>query len=120
MKPVAPINWSGKDNIHQLHDIVYKILRGNVSFGLDAQNSTDKNVKGAWGSVAGSTLITTTAIPDTEFPVTHNLGYIPVAYDIKYRNKAAIIYDSGGTPWTTTTIFLKCNVATTNIRLFIH
>ncbi len=62
---------------------------------------------------------TTNATPDTEDTVAHGLGRVPVGFIVVNRDKAGIVYDSGGT-WTTTNILLKCNVAsmTTTILVF--
>lgn len=47
---------------------------------------------------------------DTEFSITHHLGRVPAGFILTKSDKAAVLYDSGSA-WTTTTIYLKCNVA---------
>ena len=60
----------------------------------------------------------TTPGADVEFTVTHGLGFIPLGYLVTKKDKAAVVYDST-TTWTTESVFLKCNVATTTIRILI-
>jgi hypothetical protein len=52
-----------------------------------------------------------TGLADTEFAVAHTLGIIPSGFATKNSDKAGINYDSGGTAWTDTNIYLKNNVA---------
>ena len=61
---------------------------------------------------------TSNATPDTEDTVAHNLGWIPKGFIIVNRDKAGIAYDSG-TAWTSSNIYLKCNVATVAFKLLV-
>ncbi len=96
--------------IGSLWNFVQQALNGRLSFG----DGTDAdNIKGLW--VSG----TSHATPDTEFTVTHNLGQIPVGFlDVGYKDKAGVFY-RGGTTWTTSEIYLKCNVASVAYRIFL-
>ena len=55
---------------------------------------------------------------DTEFSVTHHLGRTPTGFIVTDIDKAGIVYDSG-TVWTTSLIYLKCNVATAAFTLTV-
>jgi hypothetical protein len=108
VRPIKLINES-KHSERIVNEQLYKVLKGNTSFG-DGTN-TD-NISGGWYTVV------TPVTPDTQFSITHNLNIVPSGYIVMSRNKAAIVYDSG-TAWTATQIFLKCNVASTTIKIFI-
>ena len=95
-----------------------RILSGNVSFGVGATDQS-RNILGAW--VTG---IVTPATPNTEFSVTYSLQQSPYAlvakyWDLKYKSAACDVYASG-TPWTATTAYFKCTVASVTISLFLH
>jgi len=98
-----------------LHD-TYKVLRGNISYGGNTQNGLKPdNIDGSFGST------TDTGLADTLFSVTHNLNRIPIGFHVINQDKAGSFY---GTPtsltdWTTTTIYLKCNVAHVAATFFI-
>lgn len=98
-------------------------INGRIDFG-SPQGQSKKvpgNIDGTWpGTLTGGYTITTPGVADTEFTVTHNLGRIPTGYEVKSKDKAAIVYDSRKNLWTTTQMFLKCNVATVQIVLFVH
>jgi hypothetical protein len=99
----------------------YKLTNKNISFGHQMMyvnnvlqgGNLDQNIDGV------PVEITNTGTVNTQFSVTHNLGRIPLQYDVKYINGNGVVYDSG-TTWTKTQIFLKCSLANAHIRLFIH
>lgn len=64
---------------------------------------------------------TTHSTADTLFSVSHTLGLVPSYFLVISIEKAAIIYrDAQVTkPWTSTQIFLKCNVASTPATILI-
>lgn len=55
---------------------------------------------------------------DTEFSITTHSGRVSSGFILTKSDKACAIYDSG-TEWTTTTIYLKCNVANAAITLTV-
>lgn len=57
-----------------------------------------------------------TGTADTEFTITHPLGRIPAGFLVTRIDKAGTVYDSG-TPWTNTTIYLKCSAASAVVTL---
>ena len=114
MKPRQTIAQSPTpDNIIAIQRQHARVLAGNVSFGSGSPKDTSQNISGAWAT--GTTPVT----PGTQFAVTHNLGRVPVGFDVKRINMAGTIYDSG-TPWTATQIFVESNVASAIFSLFIH
>lgn len=62
----------------------------------------------------------TPGVADTEFAVPHGLGRKPIGYDVVRRDKAAIVYDSSGGSWGENVLYLKCNVASTTIKLRVY
>ena len=98
-------------------DVAYALRRTaktlqNIQFGL---NNTDesKNIVGHW---AIDYEVPTPA--DTEFVITHGLGYVPVGFHVVNKATPLDVYSSG-TAWTTQNIYLKCNVASALVNLFI-
>jgi hypothetical protein len=55
---------------------------------------------------------------NTEFSVTHHLDRVPVGFFVTNTDKAVSVYDSG-TAWTSTTIYLKANVANAAITISV-
>lgn len=79
------------------------------------------NIDGVWpGTLAAGYTVTTPGSANTEFTVTHNLGRVPVGYDIKSKDRAGQIYDSRKASWTNTQMFLKADTASMSIVLFVH
>jgi hypothetical protein len=117
-KPSKHVVGEGNNHEKVLKD-VYKALRGNISYGqqgFDSANPTlglvTDNIDGAFGTTSDS------GAADTQFTVTHNLNRLPIGFHVVRQNKAGSFYDSG-TTWTTTQIFLKCNVANVAATFFI-
>jgi len=81
---------------------------GKPYAGISFGTAEDGTLAGALGGRYQA--YTTNATPDTEDTVAHGLGRVPVGFIVVRRDKAGVIYDSGGT-WTSTNILLKCNVA---------
>ncbi len=52
---------------------------------------------------------------DTEFEIEHDLDKIPNRFLAVYADKGGVVYDSGGTAWTTSSIYLKCTTANTSV-----
>lgn len=82
-------------------------LADAVNGGLKLNENIDCQVKSV-----------TTAAADTEVSVAHTLKRVPTGFIVINIDKAAIVYDSGST-WTTTNIYIKCNVATVAVKLLI-
>lgn len=65
-----------------------------------------------------SLIVANTGNANTEFSVDHNLNRTPTGFILTKSDKACSIYDSG-TSWTTSTIYLKCNVANAAITITV-
>jgi hypothetical protein len=102
----------------QIHQQLANVVNKNIEFGNPT--SGPANIKGQWGSVAGSTTIVTPAA-NTDFIVTHNLGQPAVGVDIKSKNATVDVYTSptvNASP--NTQIILRATNASVTITLFIH
>lgn len=55
---------------------------------------------------------------DTEFSVTIHADKVPSGFILTKSDRACVVYDSG-TAWTTTAIYLKCNVANAAITITV-
>lgn len=89
-----------------------QLLVSNLSRMFDGGISLTDNID------AKTVTVTSHAIADTEFAVSHTLKRIPTGYDIVSRDKGGVVYDSG-TAFTATQIFLKCTTTSTVIKVRI-
>lgn len=96
-------------------DTLFSCLQGRVRFGPGTSGYDGENVFGQWIT------ITTNAVANTEDTFTHTCGTIPVGYLVVWQDKAGSLYQSPtvGTDWTTTSIYLKCSVASVTFKLFL-
>lgn len=62
--------------------------------------------------------VTSHATPGTEFSVAHLLGKVPTGYIVYGQNAAGSIYD-GSTGNTSTTLYLKSDVASKIFRIIV-
>lgn len=90
-----------------------RILNGNLELGTGTDTELGAHVEGQFH------VITTDATPGNETTITHNLERAVVGYSVIRRDKAGIIYD-GTTAWTTTNIYVKCDVASMTCTLFLY
>lgn len=88
-------------------------LNGRLTEGQGDNLSPTGNFEGVWW------VNTTPGVADTDFTIVHNLGYTPKSYEIRYADKAAIIYTSptAGAGPDSRTITLRCNVASAFLRI---
>jgi hypothetical protein len=108
-----PAQNQGNQPLDKLKDFFYKVsnaINGGIEFGSPQDGPI--NVKGTWAQG------TSPLVANTEFPITHNLGYIPTGFMVANTDQASHIY-AGGTTWTTTQIFLKSDQAGVNYTIFI-
>lgn len=59
------------------------------------------------------------SVADTEFPILHRLGRVPVGYWVVRRDKNTVIYDSNTGSWDGSVMFLKSSAATASIKLLV-
>jgi hypothetical protein len=112
--PTDPIDqkWGRRllNAVWEFFQLAQTAINGRLTFGDGVDID---NIKGKWASFESH------AVANTEFAVTHDLGQIPVGYiDVGTKDKAGVLY-KGTTAWTTTTIYLKCSIASTTCLIFI-
>jgi len=72
------------------------------------------------GNIEGERIsFTSSATVDAENTISHHLGRTPIGYDVEKRDKAGVVYN-GTTAWTKDKIYLKVNVASVQITIFIY
>jgi len=91
---------------------VFEALKGRIRFGTGTSGDRGENISGEFLD------ITTNATPDTEDAFSHTLGSVPIGYIVIGRDKAGVIYD-GTTAWTSTSIYLRSDVATVAAKVFL-
>jgi hypothetical protein len=94
---------------------IFQCLQGRISFGTGDDGQRNGNVEGEWQE------FTSHAGADTEFAVAHGLISVPLGYLVVSQDKAGTLYQmhDTGTAWTTTNIYLKCNVASVRFLIFL-
>lgn len=112
MKPEAALSWHEPRRVVRNLQSMYKVLRGNVSYGTLDPGDVGQNIDGY-----PATATTPVAI-NTEFAVKHGLNRVPVGFHVVNKNGSVDVYKST-TPWTAKTIYLKATTASINITLFI-
>ena len=96
-----------------LRNIIAK-FNGGISLGTGDSGYRAGNIDAQYIDVF------TPSVADTEFTVPHGLGRKPIGYEVVRRDKAAIVYDSSGGSWSDSTLYLKCNTASTTIKLRVY
>lgn len=112
MKPESPLHYHEPENVTRTLEKMYKILRGNISYGNLTPVDTARNVDGYPATAI------TPGVANTEFSVAHGLNRVPVGFHVVTKNGACDVYQST-TAWTNKLIYLKATVININIKLFI-
>lgn len=112
MKIPFYISKNAPEHIKQKRFIdISRAINGRLEFGNPQDGNV--NIQGSWQET------TTPNVANTEFTLTHNLGYIPSGIHIISLDKAAIIYASRKSQWTTTQAFFKADQASVALTGFI-
>jgi len=91
---------------------IFLAFSNRIRFGDGSDGEDGENISGQFQ------VFTSSATPDAENTISHNLGAAPIGYMVINKDKAAHLYDSG-TAWTSTNIYLKSDVATTEFKIFL-
>lgn len=89
-----------------------------LSFTFELSQVINKGLKFSDNFNAEVLDISDSGAADSENTVAHTLKRVPVGFMIFTINKAGIVYKSA-TAWTTTSIYVKCNVANCEIKLLV-
>ncbi len=88
-------------------------VNGKISLGTGQPGTRAGNTDQAYWDVL------TPSVADTEFVVRHDLGRVPVGYQVVRADRSVNIYDSSYGSWTNTLMFLKSSVASASVKLLI-
>lgn len=99
------------DFLRELHFMARNLTFLNADGGVTG-GTRSLNIDGVWVAYVSN------AVADTEDTVSHNLLRIPVGFYQGIPNKAGMAYVSS-TAATSTTIYLKANVGTLTVSLFL-
>ena len=88
---------------------IFMALKGRLSFG---NGTASENISGQFVT------FTTSATPNAEFSVPHTLGATPIGWLVINKDKAGDLY-AGTTAWTSTSVYLKCSVASVTYTIFL-
>jgi hypothetical protein len=101
-----------ENHVHTDLTNLFLFTQGRVRFGTGTDGDRGENIAGEFQ------VFTSNATPDTADSITHTLGSVPIGFIVINMDKGAVIYDSG-TAWTSTTISLKTNTASTTATIFL-
>jgi hypothetical protein len=83
-----------------------RVLAGNITFGdTMTNNEPGRNIQN-WKAFG-----VTPAAANTDFTIQHMLGRIPITIAAQDTNNGGLLYRSPVTPWTKTTVTLRCTTA---------
>ena len=102
-------------NLQTQIDKLFHVLQGRVSFGTGVDGVSGQNVDGEFQQ------FTTSGTPDAENTVGHTIGSVPLGYLVLWQDKAGSLYQgpATGTAWTSTNIYVKCDIATVTFLVFL-
>jgi hypothetical protein len=95
----------GFNNLAGHTEQLSRVLAGNVSFGASMSNKDQSSNMNCWKASG-----TTPGSANTEFAIQHSLGRVPLTIGAQDTNNGGLIY-RGSTPWSKTTVHLKCTAA---------
>lgn len=101
-----------------LNDQLTTLFQAAQNLALTSRDGAIQNNDKAGNLSAVYCVFTSNGTANTEDTVAHTLGRIPTGYIVVDQDKAAIVYDSA-TAHTTSTLYLKTNVATVAWKLLV-
>lgn len=112
MKPVRRINPIAPtfDNLNAALENHGRALAGNIEFGV-TNGDPAKNIRN-WRATG-----TTPGVANTDFTITHALGYVPDTILMQDTDNGGVIYRSPATAWTKTTVTLRCTTVSANYKV---
>ncbi len=91
---------------------LFLALQSRLRFGDANDGAKGENISGEFQ------VLTTSATPNAENTIAHTVGSVPVGYLVMKRDKAAHVY-LGTTAWTDTNVYLKSDVASVAVTIFL-
>lgn len=114
MRPQRTIALTpGLNNLAGQSQQLARVLSGNTSYGTTMSNADQQNNMNCFKATG-----TTPGSANTEFAIQHTLGRIPITIDAQDTNNGGLLYRSS-TPWTKTTVYLKCTTASAAYNMIL-
>ncbi len=114
--PTLEFPQSVKDKLwlmmRRIYENIARVVNGNIEFGNPTTGPA--NLRLSWVSV------TTPAVANSDFTITHNLGRVAVGYWIATKDRAVDIYTSPtANPNPTTQLILRATVASAVVTIIV-
>jgi len=94
---------------------LFFLANGRIRFGTGTDGENSENIAGQFQT------FTSSGTPDAENTIAHTVGAIPIGIIILHQDLAGSLYQgpTTGTNWSTTQIFLKCDIASVTFSIFL-
>lgn len=102
-----------------IRDFDKEFLKSANEAFLLLQSILDRGISHADNMDEREISFTSSGTPNAENTVAHTLGKIPSGFIVVNRDKAAHLY-KGSTVWTTTSIYLKSDIATVAFKILVY
>jgi hypothetical protein len=112
-QPTCLGNVNDPKNLTRHSERLAKVLNGNVSYGATMQNGQDDINMSVWKAFG-----TSPGTANTDFTIEHSLGRIPITIVGQDGNNGGLLY-RGSSPWTNTTVTLRCTTASMNYNVIL-
>lgn len=101
-------------NLGRWSERLARVLARNVSYGA-TMNNTDKDINMDCWKATG----TTPGSANTDFTILHSLGRVPITIVGQDTTNGGLIYRSPATPWSKTSLTLRCTTASATYNLIV-
>jgi hypothetical protein len=101
-------------NLARMGERNARVLARNVSFGA-TMNNADRDINLDVWKASG----TTPGVANTDFTIQHSLGRIPLTIVGQDTDNLGLIGRSPTTPWTKTTVTLRCSTASAHYKVIL-
>lgn len=113
-QPTCLGNVNDPKNLTRHSERLAKVLNGNVNYGSTMSNKdADMNMNCA--KFTG----TSPAGANTDFTLKHSLGRVPITINAQDTTNGGVLYRSPTTPWSKTTITIRCTTASAPYNLIV-
>lgn len=115
MRPQSTVLGDEKNprNIARWNERNARVLK-NLSHGSTMSNADADNNMNNWKASGVSP-----GVANTDFTIAHSMGRIPITLDGWDTTNGGVIYRSPATPWTKTSVTLRCTTASATYNLVL-
>jgi hypothetical protein len=86
----------------------------NISYGSTMSNKDGDMNMSCWKASG-----TTPGTANTDFTIQHSLGRVPITITGQDTNNGGVLYRSPATPWSKTSITLRCTLASSAYNVIV-